>query len=46
MKTKYKYFIISLLFILPLQSCYLNDDKDIVDNAEGNFDMVWKICDE
>ena len=46
MKTKYKYFIISLLFILPLQSCYLNDDKDIVDNAEGNFDMLWKICDE
>ena len=46
MKTKYRIFIAALIFILPLQSCYLNDDKDIVDNAEGNFDMLWRICDE
>ena len=46
MKTKYKYFIISLLFILPLHSCYIYDDRNIVNNAEGNFDMLWKICDE
>ena len=46
MKTKYRIFIASLLFILPLQSCYIYDDRDIVDNAEGNFDMLWKICDE
>ena len=46
MKTKYRIFIAALLFILPLQSCYLYDDRDIVDNAEGNFDMLWKICDE
>lgn len=46
MKTKYRIFIAALLFILPLQSCYIYDDRDIVDNAEGNFDMLWKICDE
>ena len=46
MKPKFRIFIAALLFILPLQSCYIYDDKDIVDNAEGNFDMLWKICDE
>ena len=46
MKTKYISFIAMLLLILPLQSCYINDDSDIVNDAEGNFDMLWKICDE
>lgn len=46
MKTKYISFIATLLFILPLQSCYIHDDSDIVNDAEGNFDMLWKICDE
>lgn len=46
MKTKYISFIITLLSILPLQSCYIYDDGDIKDDAEGNFDMLWKICDE
>ena len=46
MKTKYISFVATLLFILPLQSCYINDDSDIVNDAEGNFDMLWKICDE
>lgn len=46
MKNKYISFIVTLLFILPLQSCYIYEDSDIVDNAEGNFDMLWKICDE
>ena len=46
MKTKYLSFVATLLFILPLQSCYINDDSDIVNDAEGNFEMLWKICDE
>ena len=46
MKTKYISFVATLLFILPLQSCYIHDDSDIVNDAEGNFDMLWKICDE
>lgn len=46
MKTKYISFIAALLLILPIQSCYIYDDADIVDDAEGNFDMLWKICDE
>jgi hypothetical protein len=46
MKTKYISFIAALLLILPLKSCYIHDDKDIVNDAEGNFNMLWKICDE
>ena len=46
MKTKYISFIAALLLILPLKSCYIHDDRDIVNDAEGNFDMLWKICDE
>ena len=46
MKTKYLSFVATLLFILPLQSCYINDDSDIVNDAEGNFEILWKICDE
>ena len=46
MKTKYISLIVTLLSILSLQSCYIYDDGDITDDAEGNFDMLWKICDE
>ena len=46
MKAKYISYIAALLFLLPVQSCYIYEDKDIVDDAEGNFDMLWKICDE
>ena len=46
MKTKYISFIVALLLILPLKSCYIHDDRDIVNDAEGNFNMLWKICDE
>lgn len=46
MKAKYISFIATLLLILPFQSCYIHDDHDIVDDAEGNFDMLWKICNE
>jgi hypothetical protein len=46
MKTKYISFVAIFLFILSLQSCYIHDDSDIVDDAEGNFEMLWKICDE
>lgn len=46
MKAKYIPYIVSLLLILPLQSCYIYEDKNIEDNPEGNFEMLWKICDE
>ena len=46
MKAKYISFIVSLLFVIPFQSCYIYNDNDIKDTPEGNFDMLWKICDE
>ena len=46
MKAKYISFIVSLLFVIPFQSCYIYNDNDIKDTPEGNFDMLWKIFDE
>ncbi len=46
MKTKYISYIVALLFFLPLQSCYLHDDIDVKNDPEGNFETLWKICDE
>ena len=46
MKAKYLLYIAALTFVLPLQSCFINEDKTIVNDAKGNFEMLWKICDE
>ncbi len=46
MKTRYISFIVTLLSLFSLQSCFIHDDSDIVNDAEGNFDMLWKICNE
>lgn len=46
MKAKHLLYIAALTFVLPLQSCFINEDKTIVNDAKGNFEMLWKICDE
>lgn len=46
MKAKHLLYIAALIFVLPLQSCFINEDKHIVNDAKGNFEMLWKICDE
>ena len=46
MKTKHLYYILALICAIPLQSCYIYNDGDITDDPEGNFEMLWKICDE
>ena len=46
MKVKHLLYIAALLFVLPLQSCFINEDRHIVNDAKGNFEMLWKICDE
>lgn len=46
MKAKHIYYILALFCAIPLQSCYIHNDEDFADNAEGNFEMLWKICDE
>ena len=46
MKAKHLLYIAALIFVLPLQSCFINQDKDMVNDAKTNFEMLWKICDE
>ena len=46
MKAKHLLYIAALIFVLPLQSCFINHDKDMVNDAKTNFEMLWKICDE
>ena len=46
MKAKHLLYIAALTLVLPLQSCFINEDKTIVNDAKGNFEMLWKICDE
>lgn len=46
MKAKHLLYISALAFVLPLQSCFINEDKHLVNDAKGNFEMLWKICDE
>ena len=46
MKAKHLLYIATLIFALSLQSCFINEDKHITNDAKGNFEMLWKICDE
>ena len=46
MKAKHLLYIAALIFVLPLQSCFINQDKEMVNDAKTNFEMLWKICDE
>ena len=46
MKAKHLLYLSALIFVLPLQSCFINEDKHIANDAKGNFEMLWKICDE
>ena len=46
MKAKHIYYILALICAIPLQSCYIYNDEDFANDAEGNFEMLWKICDE
>ena len=44
MKAKHIYYILALICAIPLQSCYIYNDEDFANDAEGNFEMLWKIC--
>lgn len=46
MKAKQLFYILALICVLPLQSCYIYNDEEFADDPEGNFEMLWKICDE
>lgn len=46
MKAQHIFYIIALTLLLPLQSCFINEDKDLINDAESNFELLWKICDE
>ena len=46
MKAKHLLYIVAFILVLPLQSCFINEDKHLVNDAKGNFEMLWKICDE
>lgn len=46
MKAKHLLYLAAFIFVLPLQSCFINEDRHIVNDAKGNFEMLWKICDE
>ena len=46
MKAKHLLYIAALTLVLPLQSCYINEDRNMVNDAKTNFNELWKICDE
>lgn len=46
MKTRCMIRLFALAFFLSLQSCFIDDDKQVENNALGNFDALWQIVDE
>ncbi len=46
MKTRHILYTLALLLLIPLQSCFVDDDKHIVNDYKGNFDYLWKVYDE
>ncbi len=46
MKTRCILRLFALAFLFSLQSCFIDDDKHIENNAVGNFDALWQIIDE
>lgn len=46
MKTRRILCLLSIAFIFSLQSCFIDDDKQVENTATGNFEALWKIVDE
>ena len=46
MKNKLTLYILAILIIPALQSCFIDDDKNITNDIEGNFEQLWTIVDE
>ena len=46
MKKPYFTYLLALCSSILLHSCFVDDDKDITNDAVGNFDALWSIVDE
>ena len=46
MKKRYFTYLLALCSSILLHSCFVDDDKDITNDAVGNFDALWSIVDE
>lgn len=46
MKKRHIPYFLPLCVALLLPSCFVDDDKDMTNDAVGNFDALWSIVDE
>ncbi len=43
---RYAKYLFALLLLSQLSSCFVDDDRDLQNNAIDNFDALWSIIDE
>lgn len=46
MKRNIILYAIAALLIVPMQSCFVDDDKEFTNDNKGNFEQLWTIFDE
>ncbi|MBQ8564314.1 MAG: S41 family peptidase [Bacteroidaceae bacterium] len=46
MKSKHILYILAMLLVAPLQSCFVDDDLHMSNDAQDNFEALWSIIDE
>lgn len=46
MKSRHILYILATILIVPLQSCFVDDDLDMTNSPQENFEALWSIIDE